>query len=55
MKRILIALIFAASIAIFSAGPAYASCTQTPLMGPDGKIIICTTCCSILGCSTSCI
>lgn len=49
-------LLLAVMIAIlWSVEPALASCTQSTVMLPDGRMLFCMTCCSGPGlCNTTC-
>ena len=53
MKKIVSVLfsVFAATYANF----AYANCTTQTFIMPDGKMMICTTCCNYGNCTTTCI
>lgn len=53
MKTLLLALTWGLLIAV---EPALASCTQSTVMLPDGRMMFCMTCCTAPGqCQTSCI
>lgn len=53
MKKIIatILTLFAATFANF----AYASCSTQTFLMPDGKMMICTTCCYGTNCTTTCV
>jgi hypothetical protein len=53
MKKIITGLV-AAYLAL-SATLVYASCVVTTNPGPNGRLIVCTTCCVGNNCSTNCI
>ena len=54
MRRILTAALAAALIGLWCA-PAIAACTVTTVYLPDGRTLVCTTCCSGAFCTTNCI
>ena len=48
-------LLIAASAAVISA-VAYAGCTTQSVITPDGRAMVCTTCCDNYGnCNTTCV
>ena len=49
MKKYLIGLILA-----MSATAVYAACTTNTIVGRDGRLTICTTCCNGGNCMTNC-
>lgn len=53
MKKIIatILTLFAATFANF----AYASCNTSTIIMPDGRMMICTTCCFSGNCTTTCV
>jgi hypothetical protein len=53
MKKIITGLL--ASYLTLSAASAYAACVVTTNPGPNGRLIVCTTCCVGNNCSTNCI
>ncbi len=50
MKRILLGITLA-----LAAAAAYASCVTNTVIGPNGNVTVCTTCCTAAGCTTTCI
>ncbi len=56
MKRTVLALTFAAALALLGSGPAYASCTFTTIYDKNGNPTYCETCCYAGGtsCYTKC-
>ncbi len=54
MRKYLMIVFLAASIGWFTAGPAHASCTTHTIMGPNGSLTFCTTCCTGTNCFTNC-
>ena len=53
MKRVLYALVLA-WILLGTAASVWASCTTTTIFTPDGKVIICTSCCYYGNCTVTC-
>ncbi len=53
MKRVLSGLL--AVYLTVAASAAYAACVVTTNPGPNGRLIVCTTCCVGNNCSTNCI
>jgi hypothetical protein len=53
MKKLLSSLL--AAYLMFSSVAAHASCVVTTNPGPNGRLIVCTTCCVGNNCSTNCI
>lgn len=49
MKRIFVALL----LATFAAA-AYAACSTTTVFTPDGRVVMCTTCCYNGNCTVTC-
>ena len=50
--------IVATILTVFSAtfaNVAYASCTTQTIIMPNGKMMVCTTCCNFGNCTTTCI
>jgi hypothetical protein len=54
MKRLILALTFAAATFLFTSGPAFADCTTNTVFGPGGKVTICIVCCNGTNCFTNC-
>ena len=47
--------IIAAVLGLTFAGAVYAQCTTQTIIMPNGKMMVCTTCCSFGNCTTTCI
>jgi len=54
LKSLLLALTFAAAVACFTAGPAWATCTKE-ILYVNGTMYICTKCCTFISCSVDCV
>lgn len=53
MRRLIGVLAVAAALLAW-VGEVQAACTTTTYFGPDGRIVICTTCCYGTNCTVSC-
>jgi hypothetical protein len=53
MKRLILALTFAAAIAVFTSGPAFAECLTTTY-SYAGKTVTCYSCCYGSHCHANC-
>jgi len=50
MKKYIVGIILA-----LTATAVYATCTTNTIIGRDGRMTVCTTCCSYGNCTTTCI
>jgi hypothetical protein len=50
MRKLIIVL----GLLIAGSSVAYATCTTNTIFGPNGRMTICTVCCTSAGCTTTC-
>jgi len=54
LLRLLLALLRVWLVLVLTCAPAWAGCSMSTIMTPDGRVIMCTTCCVTGLCQTQC-
>ena len=55
LLRLLLALLRVWLVVLLACAPAWAGCSMSTFTGPDGRVLMCTTCCISGLCQTQCI